>query len=211
VGESCLITGALLALAYLFGAIPTGLLVVRAVRGVDIRTQGSGNIGATNVVRVAGWGWGLGTLLFDALKGAAPLLALAWLDWSPAALVRWQIVAGALALAGNLLNPFLGFRGGKGVGTAIGIAAVIAPASFGWGLCAFALGFAATRIVSVGSLAAGAVFAATAGYYYLTGQPRPPTDWVVFCIAVGAMIFYTHRKNIGRLVRGEEARLTRSK
>lgn len=206
-----MITAALLVAAYLLGTVPTGLLVVRVVKDIDIRTQGSGNIGATNVVRVAGWGWGLFTLLIDALKGAAPLVALAWLDWSPAALVRWQIAAGVLALAGNVLNPFLGFRGGKGVGTAIGIAAVIAPAPFGWGLLAFAVGFASTRTVSVGSLSAGAVFAITACYGFLAGEPRPPVDWAVFCIAVGALIFYTHRKNIGRLLRGEEARLTRSK
>jgi len=205
-----LTTVAVLVLAYLLGTVPTGLLIVRAVKGQDIRAQGSGNIGATNVVRVAGWGWGLATLLLDAVKGGAPLVLLTWLGWSPAALVRWQIAAGALALAGNIFNPFLGFRGGKGVGTAIGVAAVIAPASFGWGLVAFAVGFAATRIVSVGSLSAGAVFALTAAYGYLTGTPRPPADWAGFCIAVGAMIFYTHRKNIGRLARGEEPRLTRS-
>jgi len=205
------ITTLLLISAYLLGAVPTGLLVVRAVKGVDVRTQGSGNIGATNVVRVAGWGWGLLTLAIDAVKGAAPLVALAWLDRSPAVLVRWQIAAGVLALVGNILNPFLNFRGGKGVGTAIGVAAVIAPAPFGWGLLAFAVGFASSRIVSVGSLSAGAVFAATALFSYLSRQVRPPVEWLVFSIAVGAMIFYTHRKNIARLVRGEEARLTRSK
>jgi glycerol-3-phosphate acyltransferase PlsY len=201
----------LLITAYLLGTVPTGLWIVRAVRGVDVRSQGSGNIGATNVVRVAGWGWGLLTLILDVAKGAAAPLALAFTGLAPVPLVRWQIAAGVLALAGNILNPFLKFRGGKGVGTAIGVAVVLAPAPTGWGLLAFAVGFAATRIVSVGSLAAGTVFSISAALIYFGRRPALPVDWLIFAVAVGAMIFYTHRRNIRRLLRGEEAPLTKSK
>jgi len=204
------IVAPLLLAAFLLGTVPTGLWIVRAVRGTDVRSVGSGNIGATNVVRAAGWGWGIATLLIDAAKGAAVPLALTFVGLGPAALVRWQIAAGVLALAGNILNPFLNFRGGKGVGTAIGVATVIAPAPTGWGLLAFVVGFAATRIVSVGSLAAGTVFALSAAVIFARGEGRP-VEWLLFALGVGALIYYTHRRNLGRLLRGEEAPLTKSK
>jgi glycerol-3-phosphate acyltransferase PlsY len=201
----------LLVLAYALGTIPTGLLVVRWVRGVDVRTSGSGNIGATNVVRTAGWGWGLATLLLDAAKGALVPLILTGLEFpSGVVLLRWQIAAGVLALLGNIFNPWLRFRGGKGVGTAIGMTAVIAPISCLWALIAFAASFGATRIVSVGSLSAGLVFAVTALVIYLRGGGGS-WEWLAFCGALSALVFFTHRTNISRLLSGTETRLTKRK
>lgn len=199
----------LLALAFFLGTLPTGLLVVRLVRGIDIRQVGSGNIGATNVVRAAGWGWGIGTLLFDALKGALVPWWLARVA-APDVLI-WQIAAGALCLAGNIFNPWLRFRGGKGVGTSIGVAAALAPLPLFLGLVAFFIGFLSTRIVSVGSLSAGGVFGATAIVTYVTAQPRPPLLWLCFCLVVTGVVFFTHRANIRRLMAGSESRLTRQK
>jgi glycerol-3-phosphate acyltransferase PlsY len=195
--------------AFLLGTIPTGLLVVRALTGQDLRAKGSGNIGATNVVRAVGWGWGIATLLVDALKGAAVPLVLAHLD--TANLIAWQIAAAALALAGNVFNPFLRFKGGKGVGTALGLTFAIAPQAASFGLVAFFIGFLATRIVSVGSLSAGLVFAVAAIVQYFRNAPHPPALWLGFCLVVSALVFVTHRANLRRLANGTETRLTRQK
>ncbi len=195
--------------AFLLGTLPTGLLVVRATRGIDLRRTGSGNIGATNVVRAAGWGWGIATLLFDALKGAAVPVFLAF---GPApASVSWQILAGLVAIAGNVFNPFLGFKGGKGVGTALGVTFAIAPMAALCGLLAFFVGFLPTRIVSVGSLSATAAFAVAAVWQYVRTEPRPYWLWLAFCVALPALVIVTHRANIRRLIAGTETRLTRQK
>jgi glycerol-3-phosphate acyltransferase PlsY len=199
----------LLALAWLLGTLPTGLLVVRLVRGTDLRKVGSGNIGATNVVRAAGWGWGIATLIFDAAKGALVPLWLAALH-SEHTLI-WQVAAGSLTLLGNTFNPFLGFKGGKGVGTAIGVTAAIAPVPMLSGLAGFLAGFLPTRIVSVGSLSAGVVFGLAATLSFLWSQPRPSGLWLGFCLAVTVLVFVTHRTNLRRLASGTESRLTRQK
>lgn len=199
----------LLVLAFLLGTVPTGLLVVRLVRGVDVRQVGSGNIGATNVVRAAGWSWGIATLVIDALKGALVPLWLAQV--APAGVLIWQMAAGALCLAGNIFNPFLHYRGGKGVGTSIGVAAALAPVPLLLGLVAFLLGFLSTRIVSVGSLSAGAVFGLSAVVLYVVRRPQPSLLWLGFCVAVSVLVFVTHKSNIRRLLSGTESRLTRQK
>jgi glycerol-3-phosphate acyltransferase PlsY len=201
--------GVQLAAAYLLGTLPTGLVVVRLLRGIDLRTTGSGNIGATNVVRAMGWGWGIGTLLFDALKGA---LVPLWMAASHTPhLVPWQITAGLLSLAGNVFNPWLRFKGGKGVGTALGVTFAIAPTAALAGLVAFLAGFLATRIVSVGSLSAAVVFGVAAVIQYFRSQPRPHWLWLTFCVVLPALVFITHRGNIRRLLSGTETRLTRQK
>jgi len=195
--------------AYLLGTIPTGLIMVRLVRGIDLRATGSGNIGATNVVRAAGWGWGLTTLAIDALKGA---LVPVWMAQAPPPhLVSWQIAAGILALTGNVFNPFLRFKGGKGVGTALGIMAAIAPLPAAAGFVAFLAGFLSTRIVSVGSLSAGAVFGVAALVHYFWSETRPTSLWLAFCLVVSGLVFVTHRANLRRLLAGTETRLTRQK
>lgn len=198
-----------LAAAFLLGTFPTGLLVVRALKGIDLRTTGSGNIGATNVVRAVGWGWGISTLLFDALKGAAVPLLLAY-GPVPAG-VPWQILAGLLALTGNILNPFLRFKGGKGVGTALGVTFAIAPTAALIGVAGFFAGFLPTRIVSVGSLSGCAAFAATALVQYLRTEPSPHWVWLAFCMTLPVLVVLTHRANIRRLMAGTETRLTRQK
>ena len=143
---------ALAAAGYLLGSIPFGLLVARAARGVDVRAAGSGNIGATNVARVAGVGPGLLVLFLDAAKGAlAVLLARALL---PGALLV-QALVGLLAVVGHVAPVWLGFRGGKGVATALGVLGVLVPAAAVAGVLAYALVFLYSRISSLGSLVAG--------------------------------------------------------
>jgi glycerol-3-phosphate acyltransferase PlsY len=200
---------AALVLAYVLGAIPTGLILVRWIRGVDIRTVGSGNIGATNVIRAAGWPLGVFTLVFDAIKGGAVPWYLAQTMPASSDLLLWQIAAGVLSLVANIFNPFLKFRGGKGVGTAIGVTAVIAPVPLALALAGFAVGYGITRIVSVGSLTAGAVFGAVAALIYFASELRPPVLGVGFGLAVSALFFNTPRANNTRLLAGQESRLTR--
>jgi glycerol-3-phosphate acyltransferase PlsY len=200
---------AALAVAYVLGAIPTGLILVRWIRGTDIRTMGSGNIGATNVIRAAGWPLGVVTLVVDAIKGGLVPLYLAFVMPSSSDLLLWQIAAGTLSLLANIFNPFLKFRGGKGVGTAIGVTAVIAPYPLALALAAFGLGFGFSRIVSVGSLLAGTAFGLGATVIYYTGSIRPPALWLGFCLAVAALVLVTHRANIKRLIAGQESPLTR--
>ena len=188
-----------LALAgYALGSIPFGLFVAGALKGVDVRTAGSGNIGATNVARVAGVGPGLLVLVLDAAKGtAAVLLARALLPGAP-----WvQSLTGLAAVVGHVAPFTLGFRGGKGVATGLGVLGVLVPAAALAGVVAYALLFALTRISSLGSLAAGpAALAASAAW--------PGTRLSVgFTAILYALILWTHRGNIRRLLARAETRL----
>jgi glycerol-3-phosphate acyltransferase PlsY len=183
---------------YLLGSIPFGILVAGAVRGVDVRTAGSGNIGATNVARVVGVGPGLVVLALDAGKGmAAVLLARALLPGAEAV----QALTGLLAVVGHVAPFSLGFRGGKGVATALGVLSVLVPAAALAGVLAYAVVFAVFRISSVGSLAAGAAAVAASAVW-------PGTRLSVgFTSVLFALILFTHRGNIRRLLSKSEARL----
>jgi len=143
-----MIAAGLVLLGYLSGSIPFGLLLVRASRGVDVRAQGSGNIGATNVARVAGKGLGAVVLVLDALKGALPVLLAAAVEGNGAV----PALVGVAAFAGHVAPPWLGFRGGKGVATALGVLAVLAPRAALAGAVTWAVVLAVLRISSVGSL-----------------------------------------------------------
>jgi acyl phosphate:glycerol-3-phosphate acyltransferase len=183
---------------YLLGSIPFGLLVARAVRGVDVRASGSGNIGATNVVRVAGVGPGLLVLALDAAKGVlAVLLARAFVPGAPFV----QAVCGLAAVLGHVFPFSLGFRGGKGVATALGVLSVLVPAAALAGVLAYALVFALSRISSLGSLAAGPAAVAAAAVWPGTGLS------VGFTSVLYAVIVFTHRGNIRRLLGRVETRL----
>ena len=188
--------------AYLIGSIPFGLLIVRWVKGVDLRTVGSGNIGATNAGRVLGKVGGLGVLLLDALKGLIPTLVLArWCDPSAAT----AVLAGTCAILGHMFPCWLGFRGGKGVATALGVVGVLAP----WGtlaaFAAFVLNFAVTRIVSLGSILAAIVFAVFQGFWLAPDWWSLENRWLtVFSAAVPLLIILRHRSNLARLLQGQE-------
>ena len=192
--------------SYLIGSIPTGYVIGKIVKRVDIRNEGSGNVGATNVFRVIGKGWGIGVLMFDILKGVVatsvvPLfLSAAFLSSFTNALLM-----GLAAIAGHTWTLWLGFRGGKGVATSLGVFLAIAPkASLGALLVWVAL-FAWKRYVSLGSLGAAATFPVWVVAFYSDEEYLG----ILFLISLGLGLFtfYTHRENLRRLREGTEKRL----
>jgi len=193
------VLGALLvAVGYLCGSIPWGVVLGRLLLGVDVRTVGSGNIGATNVARAGGKGLGVVVLLLDAAKAIVPILLARALLTGPGAEL-WSVAVAIAAFVGHLFPVWLGFRGGKGVATALGIFVVLSP----WGALAavvgWAVAYAATRISSVGSLAGTAACVATT---FATHGWRHPDSWTA--AVLGVLIVIRHRDNLRRLVRGEE-------
>lgn len=214
-----MLAASLIAGAYLLGSIPFGLLIGLA-RGVDIREQGSGNIGATNAGRVLGRKWGLLCLALDLLKGFGPALAAnvllvpATLDAGAALL--W-IAVGAAAVLGHTFPIYLGFRGGKGVATTIGVALGVYPyltVAIALALLAYAIARYGTGYVSVGSLALAAVFPlAVALQFVLRDDLTWSAGWPLLAAAaaLGGLIIVRHSSNIARLLRGAETPNTRPK
>ncbi|NUO39045.1 MAG: glycerol-3-phosphate 1-O-acyltransferase PlsY [Gemmatimonadaceae bacterium] len=190
-----------LAIAYASGSLPFAWLAGRAA-GVDLRQQGSGNLGATNVFRVLGWKVGLAVFLADALKGALPVLLLPPRIESTIDPALWAIACGIAAIAGHVRPLFLRFRkGGKGVATAAGVFFALAPLPM---LVTFGLFVAvvlATGYVSLGSLLSAVVLPA---FLLVTQGSRAPL--FVVSVIIASFVFWTHRANIGRLRRGEEHR-----
>jgi glycerol-3-phosphate acyltransferase PlsY len=192
---------ALLAGAYLIGSVPFSYLVARAFGVADVRRVGSGNVGATNVMRSAGKAAGLLAFFLDALKGAAAALAVSWLAPTSSVL---PALAALGAVIGHMYPLWLRFQGGKGVATGVGAFLPLAPYATLLALCAFALMLAVTRYVSVGSMA-GAV--TLAGMAFILGSP-PPVAWAA--TGAAALVVWRHRGNIVRLARGREGRVGES-
>jgi glycerol-3-phosphate acyltransferase PlsY len=194
--------------AYFLGSIPTGYLAARA-KGIDIRTVGSGNIGATNAMRVLGKPAGITVLLVDALKGYA---AVAWacpavlklLNGPAADVETLRILAGIAAVLGHNFTCWLKFKGGKGIATSGGAYLALAPLAVGVAVAAFILAVLLTRYVSIGSIAA-AIALPTAVWCL----PEHNLFLGVVTTALGAMAIYKHRSNIKRLLAGTESRLGR--
>jgi acyl-phosphate glycerol 3-phosphate acyltransferase len=195
--------------AYLLGAVPFGYAVARA-RGVDILSHGSGNIGATNVGRILGRGFGILVFVLDFAKGALPTLAAGLL--SPADVPpEWsQVTAGIAAFLGHLFPIYLRFRGGKGVATGAGVVAVLAPLPTAVALLIWAAVFSGTRYMSLASLTAAAVLCALR-IAFTPGPFTGPTGVVtVFCLVAASLVALRHRANIGRLLSGTENRFKES-
>ena len=198
-------------ISYLLGAVPFGFLIARA-RGVDIRTVGSGNIGATNVFRCLGKKWGILTFVCDVLKGFIPAFVLPVLFAPPDAgdaSALMPVICGFLAVAGHNWPVYLRFKGGKGVATTAGALLGIAPVPLALGIVCWIIVFTATRYVSVGSLAAALVIPASA--WCLAFQHRFPAlnhGPVVpaMLTVLGALVILRHRTNIRRLLNGTENR-----
>ena len=182
-------------LAYLIGSVSTGFILGK-VAGVDGRTAGSGNIGATNVARVMGKGRGLLTLIADVAKGFLPALVARQMGFSDAAMA----VVGAAAFLGHLFPLFLKFRGGKGVATAFGVLLALAPQAIWVPLTVFVAAVLASRRVSLGSICA-AVAAPLPLWFF--SYPGPLTALAVF---FAVFIVARHRANIKRLLAGSEPR-----
>jgi acyl phosphate:glycerol-3-phosphate acyltransferase len=185
--------------AYLLGAIPFGYVIYRLRYGKDIRAEGSGNIGATNVTRSAGPIAGVATLLLDFAKGYAAVLAAGWLtDNDP-----WVVAIAALAaVLGHVFPVYLRFRGGKGVATAVGVFLGLAPRPLLLAVILFVLLFAVFRYVSLGSILGAASMPL---WMLLLGAPSRPVLGSAFVIAL--LVIARHYSNIQRLLAGTEHRL----
>ncbi len=196
-----------LLIAYVAGSIPTAYIAGRVVKGIDLRTVGSGNLGATNVQRALGTPAAVVVLLLDALKGALPALLLPpriapSLAAGGDSVLWWGLGCGVAAILGHTRPVFLLWRGGgKGVATAAGVFAALAPGAFGVALAGFVLVAWRTRIVSLASLTAAV--ALPLGVLATSGARSPA---FAASLAVGAFVIWSHRANIARLRAGTEPR-----
>jgi glycerol-3-phosphate acyltransferase PlsY len=206
-------------IAYLLGSIPFGYLIVRATHGHDIRETGSGGTGATNVSRRAGKGAGLATLILDALKGtiavliAKLLLGLplfgsgGYLDESQQAIYWWVAAAAVAVIVGHMFPVWLGFRGGKGVATGVGVFLMLAPMAVALAAILFVLIVWKTRYVSLGSIVAAAAIPVFVLVENAFIRPVSPLATILFTSTIGAaLIIFAHRGNIGRLIEGTESK-----
>lgn len=187
--------------AYLLGAIPTSYLVVRLVQGRDLRTMGSGNLGATNLYRVLGWKYALPVGAFDLAKGLVPVSL-----FGPRAgggeLV--PLLLGIAAVTGHVFSVFVGFRGGKGVATGAGVVLGLAPWAFLVALVIWVIVVAATGYVSLGSIIAALVLPPAVWWLH---PERRALVWLFALLA--AIVIGLHRANLGRLIAGTEHRFRR--
>jgi len=193
---SALLATSLLA-AYLIGSIPFSFLVARRWGIADVRTVGSGNVGATNVMRAAGKLPGLIAFALDASKGAGAVLLTRALAPGEVALPASAVVA----VLGHVFPVWLSFRGGKGVATGLGSFLPLAPGAALAGLGVFVLVVALTRYVAIASISGGAAVALAAWWL------GAPAATAIAAAAVAVLLVFTHRSNLGRLARGTEARL----
>ena len=190
---------------YLLGSIPFGYVIVKLTKGADVRESGSGNIGATNVNRVAGAGAGVATLLLDVAKG---YLAVWLADRMSGGNVNWMALAGLGAVVGHMFPVWLKFRGGKGVATALGVFVplcwmAVAAAAVVWLVVA-----SIWRFVSLASVVAAAVLPVCMYLLYAPGTQHAPPMSVSYSTAiVSILIIVKHRENVRRLLAGTESRL----
>jgi glycerol-3-phosphate acyltransferase PlsY len=188
--------------SYLLGAIPTSYLAARAFRGIDLREHGSRNLGATNLYRVLGWRYAVPVGLLDAAKGFIPVVAFAP-RVSPSDL--FALVCGLTAVLGHAFSVFVGFKGGKGVATAAGVMLGLAPVALAVATAVWIALVFTTGYVSLGSIAAAAVFPIAVLLFDRPAEPR--MLWLD--VAVAAAIIWFHRGNIQRLLKGTENRFGR--
>ena len=189
--------------AYLIGGIPFGFLIGK-MRGVDVRTGGAKNIGATNVFRTVGKKWGLLAFLCDVMKGLLPTLAArhfaAETSWLP-------LTVGIMTVVGHMLTPFMKFRGGKGVATAFGMLLALVPGLVGAAFAIFALVFACSHFISLGSCTA-ALFLAVAVWFPVLGTcGAADLPQCVLVTLIAVFVVWKHRSNIGRLLHGNENKI----
>ena len=183
--------------SYLIGAIPFGLLVGR-MAGVDVRSAGSGNIGATNVSRLLGKKLGLITLFLDCMKGFLPIYLSSLLLQDSGDKSIYTMASGVMAVVGHMFPVYLGFRGGKGVATALGVFLFLSPPAIGISLVVFIAAVAGTGFVSAGSLLASGLFPL---WLLLLGQP---VNRIITAVIIGSLIWVKHHENIVRLIQGKE-------
>jgi glycerol-3-phosphate acyltransferase PlsY len=201
-----------LILAFGLGSIPFSFIIAKRVKDIDLRHYGSGNLGATNVFRTLGPGWGGLCLFLDMAKGAAAVGLMTWLvsTWpegypTPFHITPdlFRIFAGVVAALGHTFSPFVNFHGGKGVATTAGAFAVLEPLALLVALAAFLSMFLVTRIVSVGSLAAAIILPWAVVFFEWRSLETSKTI-IVFVFIICGWVIFKHRANIARLRDGTE-------
>lgn len=195
-------TWVFMVVAYIVGSFPTSYAVGRALRGIDLRDHGSGNLGATNAFRVLGWRAAVPVILVDVAKGWAPTFLFAL--WDGSASPYWALAYGAAAILGHVYSVFVGFRGGKGVATSAGVFLALAPWAVLIAFVVWGVTVLLTRRVSLGSVLAALV---TPIAVFVTGE-HIAVFWL--SVVLATFVIYAHRANIRRLARGEEAPLSRN-
>ncbi len=196
-------TWLLVVASYFTGAFPTSYLAGRLARGIDLRQHGSGNLGATNVFRVLGWKAATPVFMIDIFKGFAPTFFFPGLDGSPR--WEWALAYGAAAILGHVYSVYVHFKGGKGVATSAGVFLALAPWAVLAGLVVWVSLVALTRVVSIASIVAALIVPPVV--WLTTGNG--PVLWL--SLALMAFVIWSHRTNIGRLLRGEEHRFGRDR
>ena len=189
--------------AYLVGGIPFGFLIGK-MRGVDVRTVGSKNIGATNVFRTVGKKWGLVAFACDVLKGLVPTLLAKRYAADPSWL---PLAVGVACVVGHMLTPYMKFRGGKGVATAFGMLLGLAPALVGTAFALFAVVFALSHYISLGSISAAAFLMVAVWFPILGTEGWRNLPQCVLVTLMAAFVIFKHRANIGRLISGTESKI----
>jgi acyl phosphate:glycerol-3-phosphate acyltransferase len=196
-------------LAYLIGSIPTAVWVGRKFHGIDVREHGSKNAGATNTFRVLGRKSGWIVLIIDVAKGllAAILPLLFETDYSENQLLFFQLSTSFVCIIGHVYPVFAQFKGGKGVATSLGIIIGLNPISAGISLLIFLIVFLASRYVSLGAIITSIAYPFIS--YFIVKEDAK--SMIVFTVLIGVLIVLSHRKNIKRLINGEESRMNLSK
>ena len=202
---------AMIVLSYLLGSLPTSIIAGKLLKGIDIRKEGSGNAGATNVFRVLGPKAGITVMLIDMLKGLIPVIWFAPLGANSGLLgwemINYQILAGLAAVFGHIWTIFAGFRGGKGVATGAGMIIGLAPWAVLICIIVFGITVAATRYISLGSILASLTFMAVILVQRFVLGQEVPMQMLIFSIFIPALIIFTHRANVRRLLKGEENKM----
>ncbi|HVZ40602.1 MAG TPA: glycerol-3-phosphate 1-O-acyltransferase PlsY [Candidatus Kapabacteria bacterium] len=206
--------------AYLIGSIPSAVIISKLFYGFDIREKGSGNMGSTNTFRVLGWKAGLVVQILDVMKGvAAVIVAVKIFDgvlpfpnatgFEDITIVK--TIAGIAAVLGHIFTAFAGFRGGKGINTALGMLIGIAPVELAVAVGVFLLVVVASGYVSLGSIIAAVTLPTTmvVRYNIFHVQIEGYNTLILFCAGLAALIIYTHRSNIRRLFEGRENRFNK--
>lgn len=201
----------IIVIAYFSGSIPFAFIAGR-LNGIDIRTQGSGNVGATNTLRTMGPKWGFPVLFLDAAKGYFPvLLAAVWFSGNESCILRSvhvQMLAGIFAMVGHMFPVWLKFKGGKGVATGLGLMLGLAPPLIAIAFVIFIVVVSIFRYVSLGSILAALSLPA---FYPILYNMEKGRDLFIFIVAIAVFVVYKHKSNIKRLIDGNESRLSFSK
>ncbi|MDZ7740270.1 MAG: glycerol-3-phosphate 1-O-acyltransferase PlsY [Bacteroidota bacterium] len=193
--------------AYMLGSIPTSVWIGRLFFDVDVRDEGSRNAGATNTIRVLGWKAGIPVLIFDVFKGWLAVYLIRFLPsevFQVLPLLWIRILAAAAAVAGHIYPVYIGFRGGKGVATLLGVGIALYPVAVWFVVLAFVVVLLTSGIVSLSSVLASIIFPLLVIFLFPPGH----LALVILSIAVGLFVPLTHLSNIKRLIKGEEKKIS---